>query len=209
MLIQLLISFFLIFLLYIYFLLRNINYIYDLSKNIRCNIFQIYNLNLIINLLPTASNKIFIDKILPNGIQINNFPQKGWGLIIKKDFKKNEIIYNCPIEKFPNGEIVIISKTFGEKKIDKNIHLGELERRYNIICHYDCFLNHDNLPTAYHDISILISDNKAYITLKATKDIKSGSELTIDYKKLNISYIYLKSFISLIKDTNQSFKLRI
>jgi len=99
----------------------------------------------------------------------------------------------CPIGRFPKN--VILSNTLGRKKIDKNIHLGDMEKNLDIFTYYDTLLNHSYVPNAFHDINLLIYKNNLFITLIASRDIEKDEEITINYVYLfEIIYI-LQSYL--------------
>lgn len=180
------------------YILKQTNYVYDLSHNRKCNYFEIYDIYNLKKLIKKCPNKLIIDDYLPEWINIETFPKKGWGLVSKKSFKKNEIIYKVPILLYPDEGIEVISKTLGRKKIIKEVHCGDMEQTYGLFSCYDIFLNHSDSPTAYHDILLLIENNNLFIVLKAHKNIPANTELTINYLYLN-KYIYLtQSYISLL-----------
>lgn len=174
----------------------NTNYVYDLSENRTCNFFEIYDVNVLIKNLPVCSNKILIDNFLPDTIKIKNFPDKGWGLVSQRSFLKNDIIYKTQLVRFPTNDIEIISKDLGAKKIDKNIHCGDIGKKYDLFSYYDCFLNHKNEPSAYHDCDMLIEDGNIYIVLRAAKNINAGEEITINYLYLNLYIYHIRTYIS-------------
>ena len=182
-------TFFLIFLSIIllqFLLVKNTSYVYDLSHNRTCNYFEIYNINNLKKYIPILSNKIIIDDYLPNGIIIQSFTKKGWGLVSKNSFKKGDIIYKAPIYIYPKNGIQVTSKTLGIKNICKDIHCGDIENKFDLFSCYDCFLNHSYNPSAYHDDLLLIENGAIYIILKAAHDIYPETELTINYLYLNI-----------------------
>jgi hypothetical protein len=180
------------------YILKQTNYVYDLSRNLKCNYFEIYDIYDLKRLLNKCPNKLIIDDYLPKWINIETFPEKGWGLVSKKLFKKNEIIYKAPILLYPNDGIEVISKHLGRKKISKEVHCGDMAQIYGIFSCYDIFLNHSDSPSAYHDILLLIENKHVYIVLKAHKNIPANTELTINYWYLN-KYIYLtQSYISVL-----------
>ena len=45
------------------------------------------------------------------------------------------------------------------------------------------FINHEDIPNCYYDKKYEIKNKKVYGILRASKDIKKGEELNIDYKK--------------------------
>ena len=187
------------------YILKQTNYVYDLSLNRKCNYFEIYDIDNLKKSLKKCPNEIIIDDYLPKWINIMTFPKKGWGLVTKKPFKKNEIIYKVPILLYPEGGIEVISKTLGRKKITKEIHCGDMEQIYGLFSCYDIFLNHSDNPSAYHDILLIIENKNIFIVLKAYKNIPIDTELTINYLYLN-KYIYLiQSYISLVL---RNFKLQ-
>jgi hypothetical protein len=176
----------------------NTNYVYDLLTNRTFNYFEIYNVGALSQKIPECSNTIHIDDFLPEHIKLMNFPDKGWGLISQIPIEKNTIIYKSLLERFPNNgsAIEIISKDLGIKKIDKNVHCGDIEKIYDIFSYYDCFLNHDNNPSAYHDDELTIENGNIYIVLRAAKTINVGEELTINYFYINKYKYYIRSYIS-------------
>jgi hypothetical protein len=84
------------------------------------------------------------------------------------------------VRRFPN-EIEVFSKEHGLKKIDKDVHLGDLDKKYNLFSYYNCFLNHADNPSAYHDTDLIIENGNIYVVLRASKNIEPGEELTINY----------------------------
>lgn len=182
----------------IFYKCKNTEYIYDLSENTKCNYFQIYDINTFLKSVPYCKNKISIDQYLPKHIQIVNIPEKGWGLVTTKKFKKNDIIYKSLIERMPEHKIIVFSKNLGEKNISKDIHLGDIALKHNLFCYYDCFLNHDDNPTAYHDTTFIIENGQIFNVLKAKRNIEPGSELTIHYSYLDENIFIMKSFIGYI-----------
>ena len=179
-------------------ILKKTNYVYDLSFNRKCNFFEIYDIDNLKTFMKKCPNEIIIDDYLPKWINIMIFPEKGWGLVTKKPFKKNEIIYKAPILLYPEGGIDILSNTFGRKRVTKEIHCGDMGIEHGLFSCYDIFLNHSNDPSAYHDILLIIENKNIFIVLKAYKDIDTDTELTINYLYLN-KYIYLiQSYINLV-----------
>jgi len=177
---------------------KNIDYVYDLSHNRTCNLFELDNIDKLRQLIPICPNKMHIDNYLPEWIDIRIFPDKGWGLITKKAFKKDDIIYMVPILEYPNGGIEIISKTLGVKKIEKEIHCGEMEQLYNLFCCYDCFLNHNYNSSTYHDNLLTIKDGNIHVVLRASRNIDVGTELTINYMYLNEYVYYISSYVNCV-----------
>jgi hypothetical protein len=192
--------FFVILIIFIFFIIIKTDYVYDLSHNRKCNYFEIYDINKLLSYISVSSNKIMIDEYLPEWIEIKTFPKKGWGLVSKKSFKKGEVIYEVPVLIYPEEGVEIISKKYGNKILDKNDHFGDLEQKYNLFSYYDCLLNHDDEPNAYHDTSILIKDKKVYFILKAFRDIAIGDELTINYLYLDEYVYYIASFVDYISN---------
>ena len=123
-------------------ILAKTEFVHDLSINRKFTIFEIYNINKFKNHISTYNSVIHIDDTLPENISIHKFPVKGWGLISNKSFKKNEIIYKAEILKYPEKGILVKSKLHGVKRINKEIHCGDLSKKYNLLSVYDCFLNH-------------------------------------------------------------------
>lgn len=187
---------FIIILLIWYFAVQKTNYVYDLSENRTFNYFEIYDINDLLLKTKECSNKIQIDNFLPEHITIDKFPDKGWGLVTKIAYRKDDIIYKCLVERFPNNDIEVYSKEHGIKKIDKDVHLGDLDKKYNLFIYYDCFLNHDSNPSAYHDTNLMIDNGNIYVILRASKNIEAGEELTINYFYINKYVYYVRSYIS-------------
>lgn len=184
----------------------NTNYVYDLSKDRTCNFFEIYDVNTLIKKSPACSNKIHIDDFLPENVKIKIFPEKGWGLVSQVALNKNDIIYKSLLRRFPDdgSAIEVTSKELGEKKIDKDIHCGHIEKKYDLFSYFDCFLNHDNNPSAYHDDELIIDNGNIYLVLRATKPINIGEELTINYFYTNEYIYYISAYISYISKNIQS-----
>jgi hypothetical protein len=174
------------------FLKSNTDYVYDLSHNRKCNYFEIYDIESLCKMIPICSNEIDVDKYLPDSIGISVFKDKGWGLVSKIAHKKDDIIYKCPMVRFPTdgSQIKLISKEHGVKQIEKDIHCGDVERQYDIFTYFDCLLNHSDNQNAYHDLDLLIENGNAYVVLKAVQDITAGEEITINYIYLS-KYVYL------------------
>jgi hypothetical protein len=184
------------------FLKSKTDYVHDLSGIRKCNYFEIYDIDSIWKMIPISPNEIQLDEYLPESIGISVFKDKGWGLVSKIAFKKDDIIYKSLIRRFPTdgSKIKLISKEHGEKQIEKDIHCGEIERQYDLFTHFDCLLNNSNNPNAYHDVNFWIEDGNAYEVLKAARDITAGEELTINYIYLSEYVIYIQSYISYIYD---------
>jgi len=185
----------LVLILILFFTVEKRNYVYDLSDR-SFNYFEIYDINDLLLKIKESSNKIQIDNFLPEHIKIDNFSDKGWGLVTKIPFRKDDIIYKCPVRRFPNKDIEVFSKEHGIKKIDKDVHLGDLDKKYNLFSYYNCFLNHDNNPSAYHDVNLIIENGNIYVVLRASKNIEAGEELTINYFYINEYVYYARSFIT-------------
>jgi len=184
----------------------NTNYVYDLMANRTCNYFEIYDVVALSQKSPECNNTIHIDEFLPVSIKIKNFPDKGWGLVSQIPIEKNTIIYKSLLARFPsNGSTIeIISKDLGIKKIDKDVHCGDIEKIYDIFSYYDCLLNHDDNPSAYHDDELIIDNGNIYIVLKAAKTINVGEELTINYFYINKYVFYMRSYISYVSKIAKS-----
>ena len=182
------------------FLKTQTDYVYDLTRNRKCNYFEIYDIDAICKMIPISSNETDVDKYLPESIGISIFPNKGWGLISKAAYKKDDIIYKCLIERFPSDGIKLISKEHGEKQIEKHIHCGDLEQQYNIFAYFDCLLNHSINANAYHDINLLIENSNIYFVLKASRDIVVGEEITINYLYLKKYNYIIRSYINYVYD---------
>ena len=185
----------------IIYIIKNTNYVYDLSIDRTFNYFEIYNIEKIKKQLPIYPNVSIIDNYLPEHIIISNFQDKGWGLLTNKSFTKDEIIYNAPIYIFPNNGIKITSKQLGVKNIEKDIHCGDIAKKHNLFSSYDCFLNHSDNPNAYHSNLFFIKNNAVYVVLKASRNIHLGDELTIDYIYLNKYIYYINSYITYLTST--------
>ena len=142
-----------------------------------------------------SPNDINIDEYLPDNIYIKEIEGKGWGLVSKNKINKNDIVYVCPISIFPDGTLKMVSKC-GEKIIDKNIHICQLERDLHIFPYFDVFLNNENEPNAYHDVKILMYKNIAFFTLIALKDIEADEEITINYVYLTTYTVRLFLFLT-------------
>ena len=152
----------------------------------KMNYFNIYNI------AHVCENRIFIDEYLPDNIGIKE-DKKGWGLLSKTNIKKGEIIYMCPVGKYP-GNVTIIS-AIGEKKVDKNIHMFDTGT-LDIFPYFDILLNHSNHSNAFHDVDIFVHEGIFFITLLASRDIKPGDEITINY--LYGMLFFARSFLVLL-----------
>ena len=124
-----------------------------------------------------------MNKLLPKHVEFEIYDKKGWGLKTKKSFKKDDIIYEYPMEKIPNGKIKVISN-IGEKYINPDIHFCEITKLYDIFSYWDVFINHDNNPNAYYKSKIIIKNRQLFGKLYALKDISENEELLIDYNKI-------------------------
>jgi hypothetical protein len=177
--------------------MRTPNYVYDLSQNRSFNYFEIYSVNDLLLKTEESSSKIQIEDFLPAHIRIDTFPDKGWGLVTKIACRKNDVIYRALVRRFPN-EIEVFSKEHGVKKIDKDVHLGDLDKKYNLFSYYNCFLNHSDNPSAYHDTDLMIENGNIYVVLRASKNIEPGEELTINYFYINEYVYYARSYMNFI-----------
>ena len=185
------------------FLKSKTDYVYDLSGTRKCNYFEIYDIDSICKTIPISLNEIDIDEYLPESIGISVFKDKGWGLVSKISFKKDDIIYKCLIRRFPTdgSSIKLISKEHGVKQIEKDIHCGDMEQQHNLFAYFDCLLNNSHNPNAYHDINLWIENGNVYVVLKAARDITAGEEITINYIYLLKYIYYFKSYIHYMYDT--------
>jgi hypothetical protein len=182
--------------LYIVSLIKR-DYIYDLSISRKFNYLDIHDIDHFIRNIPECPNNINIDTYLPKSVSIKIFPEKGWGIVANKDFKKDDIIYICPISRYP-GTITIISKEHGTKKIDKDIHMGDMAKKFDLFCYYDSLLNHSYNSNSYHDIQLFTHKNQLFTILIASTTIDKGDEITINYLELIEAVYLLKSYLQAI-----------
>jgi hypothetical protein len=178
------------------------DYVHDLTRNRKCNYFEIYDIDAICKTIPECSNEVHIDKYLPESIGISVFKEKGWGLVSKIACKKDDILYKSLVGRFPTdgSGIKLISKEHGVKQIEKDIHCGDIERQHDIFSYFDCLLNHSDAANAYHDINLWIENGSVYVVLKAKRDIPAGEEITINYIYLFKYVYYFQSYIHYIYD---------
>jgi hypothetical protein len=177
------------------------DYIYDLSISRKFNYLDIHDINHFTRKISKCPNNINIDSYLPNSVSIKIFSEKGWGLIANRDFKKGDIIYICPISRYPDGTLIITSE-HGNKKIDKDIHMGDMAKKFDLFCYYDCLLNHSYNSNAAHDIELFTYKNQVFTILIASTSIDKGDEITINYLELSEPVYLLKSFFQLIFTKN-------
>ena len=177
------------------------DYIYDLSISRKFNYFDIHDIDKFIKTIPECSNNINIDSYLPESVSIKTFPEKGWGLIANRDFKKDDIIYICPISRYPDG-IITITSEHGNKEICKDIHMGDMAKRFDLFCYYDCLLNHSYNSNSAHDIELFTYKNQLFTILIASRTIDKGDEITINYLELSEPVYLLKSFFQLMFTKN-------
>jgi hypothetical protein len=90
---------------------------------------------------------------------IQQVPNKGYGIILQSDFNIGDEI----------GKLISITPNKIGRKIKRTAHETDMLGRYT---------NHSKTPNTEYDMR----DGEVYLT--ATKDIKSGDELLINYKKL-------------------------
>ena len=176
------------------------DYIYDLSISRKFNYLDIHDIDHFIRNIPECPNSINIDTYLPKSVSIKNFSEKGWGIVANKDFKKGDIIYICPISRYP-GTITITSE-HGIKKIDKDIHMGDMAKKFDLFCYYDCLLNHSYNSNSVHDIELFTYKNQLFTILIASTSIDKGDEITINYLELIEPVYLLKSFFQLMFTKN-------
>ena len=187
--------------LYIVSLIKR-DYIYDLSISRKFNYLDIHDIDHFIRNIPECPNSINIDSYLPESVYIKTFPEKGWGIVANRDFKKSDIIYICPISRCPDGIITITSKEHGNKEIDKDNHMGDMAKRFDLFCYYDCLLNHSYNSNSAHDIQLFTYKNQVFTILIASTAIDKGDEITINYLELSEPVYLLKSFFQLILTKN-------
>lgn len=168
----------------------------DLNKDIEINFLHIKNFHFL-DKLQYCNNTIEIDKMLPNHIKLAVFKNKGWGLKTTKNIKKNELVYEYPIDRLSSNKIKVISK-IGTKYIIPEVHLSEIEKKYNIFPYWDCFINHDEESNVFYNYKVIIKNKRLYSRLYALRDIQANEEILINYHK-DISYndLFYNSFINI------------
>jgi len=160
----------------------------DINKDCCVSFLKVKNVEEIINQLPYHGNVLDLDNIIPKEISIDYYKDKGWGIKTNKDLKKHDLIYKYPITKFPENYKIKVKCHLGEKFIERDVHLDYFSDKYNVFPSWDAFINHEDIPNCYYDKKYEIKNKKVYGILRASKDIKKGEELNIDYK--NEYYIY-------------------
>lgn len=161
-------------------------YLLRTNESKKMNYFNIHNIT------QSCANSIYIDEYLPDNVGIKE-DEKGWGLVSKTKIKKGDIVYMCPVVKFP-GNVKIIS-AIGEKDVDKNVHMFDTGK-LDIFPYFDILLNHSNTSNAFHDVDVLVHDDIFFITLLASRDIEPDEEITIHY--LYEMFYYVRAFVVLL-----------
>lgn len=105
-------------------------------------------------------------------VEIKNTKQKGRGVFATKDFKKGEVIEECPIIYISKKEDVDIQKTI----LGRYIYEWH-ENDGAIILGYGSIYNHSYKPNAEY---VRDFENKLLI-YKAIKNITSGEEICVNY----------------------------
>jgi hypothetical protein len=165
------------------------------------NFLAIADLDAVIATLPIADPLIDIESLIPDTIRIASFADKGWGLVANRMVHRGELIYECPLARFPSSDLVIRSAQLGDKKIDKEVHLSEICKEHDIFCYYDCLLNHSSESNASHDVRLAFRPKGVFIRLIATTDIQPGDEITIHYfYDINWTMFLMRSLWALTVD---------
>ncbi len=106
-------------------------------------------------------------------IEVKSTKQKGRGVFALKDFKKGETIERCPILKLTPKERKLLERTFMAYYVYPWKTLNDAA----VVLGYGSIYNHSLVPNAKW-IRKYKSLNMIY---KATRDIKQGEEITINY----------------------------
>jgi uncharacterized protein len=107
----------------------------------------------------------FISK---NYLDISNISNAGYGVFTSINYKKNEIVEINPFKVCLNNN----------KELTSYLHPNtNSDNKYFIVLGLGSFLNHNKNNNIQHHIS---SDNKFFI-YRATRDIKKGEELYLNY----------------------------
>lgn len=110
-------------------------------------------------IITESQKRMLIESMDSDSFVVEKVPNKGYGIILKKDYKDGEEIGKL-ISKTPNK--------IG-RKIKRTAHETDVLGRYS---------NHSFNPNAKFDMR----DGEVYVV--ANKDIKNGDELTIHYGDL-------------------------
>ena len=107
----------------------------------------------------------------PNGaLEVRAAGTKGRGVFAAKAFKKGEVIEVAPALRVPKGEEAIFLATFLANYLFATQEDGSV-----IGLGYTSLYNHSNKPSA--DFFV----NDTIVAIKATRNIKAGEEITLDY----------------------------
>jgi SET domain-containing protein len=100
---------------------------------------------------------------------------KGFGVFASKDFKKGELIEKCPVLILSNKDSETIQSTLLD---DYQFAWGDDEKEGAICFGYGSMYNHHPNSNAEFDMDYA----HRWIVFKATRDIKKGEEVCIDYQ---------------------------
>ena len=114
----------------------------------------------------------------PTKIKVINIKGKGRGVVATQDILKGEIIECCPIIPISKKEADFLEN---ESENLKYYYLFQYAiNKYCIMLGYGSIYNHNTNHNA--DVDYDEKEHKNYLFFEATKDIKIGEEIVMDYE---------------------------
>jgi|SRR5581483_899616 len=127
-------------------------------------------------------------------IKESNAHNAGRGVFAKRDIKNNIIIEKCPTIVVPKDDLSRLNESV---LVTYFFYFGKNKEQLIIALGFGSIYNHCDNPNAAYKIKPL----EKLIEFKAIKDIKKGSEITINYKNKN-SKINRPLWFEAISQTN-------
>jgi len=164
-----------------FYIMKTRRIVIDLNKNYDINLLLIKNLDEILMKSQLEDDIIDIRKTIPNSIKLKMIHKKGYGIIARKNIKKDEVIYKTPISCFHKSKNIKVITELGKRNVIPAHHCDGYFKDYILFDYWDIFLNHDFNHNARFTTLLTYNNGKLYQTLYAYKDIRKGDEITIDY----------------------------
>ena len=171
----------------------SIDLLIGLSEGVKANMLE--NGESIDEIIPIISKSKF--KFEANDVEVKESKNKGNGLFVKKDFRKDELITLYPIDVISdvddlNAEHFVNYKYYKNKR---TVISADPEKRENLylghFCNDGCIYDTNNTNVKCDDLYDKISKLKAnaeiylinnvFLAVMSTKEIKDGDEVFIHY----------------------------
>lgn len=122
---------------------------------------------------------IDLDTQLPSNLYAEWYYHRGIGLMHQGNLEVGDTVYEFPVCKLPDEEILFKSK-HGDVIFDPEIYLSPFAFRNKIFTYYDCFvLESSEEPNAVHDCKLFKRDGMLYSSVKCIKPMSGRRDIVI------------------------------